>query len=460
MKKTFLTQDGLVILPIIVILPFLILIATYFMNLSVASFRVAVKDQFHTHAQFSADAAIDFAMQEINENTTWTGTGTEVTLLNDGKIRTTYQVTVTDNSAESKTLTAVGRTYRPVGATTPESSVTIKVDLRAVTSGGTLSLVTGVGGLYMENSAKIVGGDVQVNGEISLKNTAQIGLSTSPLAKVEVAHQNCPLGGGPTYPQLCGPGNGEPITIENQARIYGAVKANNQTNGAGMSDPGLQPGSVTPGALPPHDRAAQIGAITTNITGAAASCSGSQTRTWAANTKITGDVTISNNCQVTVGGDVWITGTLTAQNSARIIASNSLASVVNPGGSPTIMIDGVKAEFKNSSVLQSNASNIGFQIITYWSTASCSPDCADVTGTDLYNSRDDTTIELQNSASGPETIFYARWTRVTIQNSGNIGALVGQTVELKNSGTITFGTSTTGAPTTTWIIDGYRRSFN
>jgi len=455
MKKTTTNQEGMIILPIIVILPFLILMATYFLNLSVASFRLATQDQFHTHAQFSTDAAVDLAMEEINEDSGWTGTAGEVDLVNDGKVRTTYQATVADVDSDTKTITAIGRTYRPVGATTPESSVTIKVDLRAVTNGGTFSLVTGVGGLYMSNSAKIVGGEVFVNGEISLQNSAQIGLSTNPL-NVQVAHMNCPEPANATYPRLCATGeSGQPISIQNSARIYGDVKANNQTSGTGMSNPGLTASSgVTPGSLPTHDRAAQKAAITTTITGSAASCSGSQTRTYAANTKITGNVTISNSCVVTVQGDVWITGTLTIQNSARMIVANSLGST-----RPNIMVDGVTATFQNSSILQSNSSGTGFQIINYWSTASCSPDCADVTGTNLYNSRDDTTITLQNSASGPNTVFYSRWTRVNVNNSGAIGALVGQTVQLQNSGTITFGTSVVGGATTTWIIDGYRRSF-
>jgi hypothetical protein len=50
---------------------------------------------------------------------------------------------------------------------------------------------------------------------------------------------------------------------------------------------------------------------------------------------------------------------------------------------------------------------------------------------------------------------------VNVANTGSIGALVGQTVQLQNSGTISFGTSVvTGGGTTAWIIDGYRRVFD
>lgn len=455
-------QSGSALIPFIIVLPMLILIAGYAMSLAVSSYRLAKKDQAHTHAQFATDAGIDYALRQINLDQAWAGTGPEVELLNNGVVKTTYEVTVANPDPDNKTLTATGRAYRPVGATTPESSVKLVVNLRPVRSGN-FSVVTGVGGLYLSNSAKIVGGDVFVNGEVSLQNSAQIGLSTNPV-KLDVAHQNCPNPADATYPRLCNSGeNGEPISIQNTAHIYGDVRANNQVSTAGMSLNGLIASSgVTPQALPPHDRNAQKAAVNpaNDMTGAAASCSGSQTRTWAANTKITGNVTVSNNCQVTVQGDVWITGKLTAQNSTKLIVADALGAT-----RPVIMVDDIAgAKFQNTVELKSNVSGTGFQVISYWSAAACSPDCAGVTGLDLFNSRNTTTVQLDNSAAGPETIFYARWSRVLISNSGQIGALVGQTVELKNSGTITFGTTTCATPPcnaiTTWIIDGYRRVFN
>ena len=450
------TQRGSVILPFVILLPFLLLMVASYMELTVSSFKLARHDQYRTHAQFAVDAGVDIALQEINQDETWTNTSGAVELHNSGGVCTSYEVSVAPVDDDNKVITAVGRSYASSCSGTVQASVTLKIDLRAVRA-GEFSIVTGVGGLYLSNSAKIVGGDVLVNGEISLKNSAQIGLTTNPVA-VQVAHQTCPNPPDATYPQLCGSGLGEPITIENTAHIYGDVVANNQISGAGMSNPGLTASSgVAAQPLPAHDRAAQIAAVNpaNDTDGSAASCSGSQTRTWNANTKITGDVTVSNNCVVTVVGDVWITGKLTVLNSGRLIVADSLGTT-----EPNIMIDSSNgATFRNTSKLQSNSSDTGFQILTYYSAASCSPNCSDVTGTDLYNTRNTTTISLDNSAEGPQTIFYARWSRVQIVNSGQIGALVGQTVELRNSGTITFGTSVPGSAETFWVINGYRRSF-
>ncbi len=456
------SQKGSALVSLIIILPYLMLITALYMELTVSSFKVARTDQFRSHAQFATDGGIDLALQEINLDSNWSGTAGEVELHNDSKVRTTYEVAVTAVDADNKTVVSTGRTYTPVTSTVPSATIEVNVDLRPVSS-GEYSVVGGVGGLIMSNSSKILGGDVFINGKVTLSNSAQIGLSTNPV-NLSVAHQSCPTPPTAAYPVVCNSGeNGQPIILNNTAKIYGTVKANNQTTGTGMSTPGLQtphclvpaPGvnCVTPQALPTHDRDAQKAAVATTITGAAASCS-SGTKTYAANTKITGDVSITNSCKVTVSGNVWITGKLELKNSTEMIVANSLGTT-----RPVIMVDGVEAEFSNSSLLRSNASGTGFQIITYKSDASCSPDCANVTGNDLFNSQNDTTIELDNSASGPNTIFYSRWTKVHVKNSGQIGALVGQTVELSNSGTITFGTST-GTGTTFWVIDGYRRQFN
>ncbi len=450
MKKLHDTgQRGSILLVFLAVLPFLILIALYYTNLSLTSFQVARQDQLHTEAQLAADAGADYAIEQFSQDNTWTGTSGETTLHSDGKLKTTFTASISGDD-KTKTVAITGKTYWPASATTASRSVKIYVDLRPVT-GGLFSVISGEGGLFMSNSSKVVGGDVFVNGEINLANSAQIGLSTNAV-NVKVADQTCPNPADSTYPRVCDSGeNGQPITIANTAHIYGQVKATNQTDGSGMSNPGLVAGTVAPQALPTYDRAAQKAAVTTTITGAAASCDNNQTLTWAANTKINGDVAVRGKCKVTVAGNVWITGSLTTSNQGQIIVADSLGTTM-----PNIMVDGVAgATFLNSSALTSNASNTGFEIYTFYSKASCSPDCATVTGTDLANSRAVTTITLNNSGDEPNTIFYAYWSQVQVQNSGQIGALIGQTISLTNTGTITFGSST-GIGNTTWVIKGYR----
>lgn len=453
MKRLRASQKGSIILVFLLTLPFLILLAIYYMQLSLTSFQVARFDQLHTEAQLAADAGADYAVEQVNADNSWTGTSSDVVLHSDSKLKATFSASVTGDSSD-KTVAITGKAYWPANSATPNRTVSVYVDLRPVTA-GSYSVVTGEGGLIMNNNSKVVGGDVFVNGQITLSNSAQIGLSTNPVT-VEVADQACPQPPDSTYPRVCNSGEGsQPVIINNLAHIYATVKATNQTNGNGMSNTGLVAGStVSPQALPTYGRAAQEAAVTNNMTGSAASCtSNNGTVTWPANTKITGDVTISHTCKVTVQGNIWITGELEMSNSAQLIVADALGSTV-----PVIMVDGQEgASFNNSSQLVSNSSGTGFEVVTFYSKASCSPECSSVTGTDLYNSRGITTIALNNSASAPNTTFYSYWTQIQIGNSGQIGAVIGQTIQLNNAGTISFGSSTQLGGSTTWVVKGYRR---
>jgi hypothetical protein len=426
------------------------------LDLITANLRTARQERYLINAQFAADAGIDDAVRQLNADDSWTGNGTEQTLFSDSEFKTTFQTTVASGSTNlQKFINVVAKTYAPSTSTTPKYIRKYSVEMRGITAGN-YSVVTGVGGLVMTNSSKIVGGSVYVNGTITMSNTAQIGLSTKPVS-VRAAHQSCPVPATAAYPRVCGTGeNGQPIAINSpNAVIYGDVQATNQTDGSHMLSPGLVSGSPGVASLPDHDRTAQINATASTLNGNFSCNSGSYN--WPANYHITGNVSISNSCEVTVSGDVWIGGTLSMSNSkSKLIVANSLGTT-----QPVIMVDGATgATFSQSTTLQSNSSNTGFIVITYWSAAACSPNCSDVTGIDLYNSRDDTTISINNSASGPNTEFYARWSQINVGNSGNLGALVGQTVWLNNSGAVTFGTSVNGVGAVdAWVVKSYKRTF-
>jgi hypothetical protein len=439
---------------------FIVAVGLVTAQLALSNLGQATNEGYRLETQFAADAGLDYGIQNLNQNGAWSGTSGEVVLMQDSRSKTTFQTTVTNDADPfKKFMDVTARSYVPATSVNPKVERKFEVQLRGV-SGGSYAVVTGVGGLIMNNNAKIVGGDVYVNGEITMSNSAQIGLTTSPV-NVKAAHQNCPEPADATYPRVCNSGeNGQPITLNNNAKMYGEVRATNQTSGTNMFNPGLVAGGAPPAALPSHDRSALVNAVNASgnvLTSSQASCS-SGTKTWPANTKITGSVSVTNSCKVTIEGDIWITGDISVSNSAELHVKNGLTAP------PVIMIDGVSGfRISNGAKLQSNNASptpIGFRIITYWSQAGCSPDCADVTGTALYNSRNTTTIELDNNSSAPQTEFYARWSRVKITNSGNVGALVGQTVEISNSGTITFGTSVTGVGgVSAWAIQSYKRTF-
>ncbi|HET7629970.1 MAG TPA: hypothetical protein VFK03_01210 [Candidatus Saccharimonadales bacterium] len=448
-------QNGFVMIALLIATMFVMIAGTATAALAASNYRTAKNDQYRLDTQLAADAGLDKAVYEINQDNDWAGSGGEVTLIDNGKFRSTFETNVSPGADDlHKVITVVARTYA-FGSTTPASERSYSVVIRGINA-GSFSVVTGVGGLEMTNSSKIIGGSVYVNGTIDMNNTAQIGLASNPV-DVRVANQSCPAPPDSSYPRLCDPGeNDDPIDIKLSAHIYGEVVANDQTDDHNMTSPGLTSGSVSPQALPDYDRSGQIGAVTATVPAADAACASTNgTVDWPADLKITGDLSLTNRCKVIVHGNVWITGSLSLSNSSQLIVADGLSTP------PTIMIDGASGvDATNGSSFTSNSGDIGFLVITYWSKAGCSPGCSEVTGTDLYDSSQITTISLENSSSGPNTEFYARWSRVELANSGNIGALVGQEVRLTNSSAVTFGTEVSGAGGIIgWVIDSYKRAY-
>lgn len=457
-------ENGFIIASLIITTTLVVAVGAAVTSLIINNHTLARRETFRLGAQLAADSAADRAIAELNNDTDWTGTGGEVDLHTGSGYKTTYEITVSAGaSALEKVINVTGHAYYPSTAVSPTKTRKYSIDIRSIGSAaGTYSIVTGVGGLYMENSAKIVGGEVFVNGELDMKNSAQIGLSSNSV-EVKSAHQNCPSGGGASYPQVCS--SGQPISMSNSAHIYGRVCAKNQTNGSDMSNTGLDAscsgasaGAPDPLPLPDHDRVAQKAAVSNTINGDYKCSSNSAVWTLPANTKITGDFEIEKKCDIIVEGDVWIEGKFIMKNSAEIIVADSLGTT-----RPDIMVDdssGVLLE--NSSSISSNASGTGVQLLTYYSRAGCSPDCADVTGNDLYDSREEVTLLLKNSSNAESSILYARWTQAQLDNGGDIGAIVGQTVKLQNSAAVTFGAAVGGgggSSPVTWLVENYRRSF-
>jgi hypothetical protein len=468
LRRNTADEESGFILPVLLITGIaIVLMITAISSSAVTNNNVASHNSYSLNAQLAADAGLDDAMNKMNTISNWTGTGGQTTLLNDTtrNVKTTYEVTVATTDSSHKTLTVIARTFSPTTASSPKVTRKYDMDIQAVTSGvGPTSVASGVGGLILNANAKISGGDVVVDGKVTLNNNSQIGLSTNAV-NVRVAHQSCPNPVDSTYPQVCGPGNGEPITMGNTAKIYGNVQAKNQTTGTNMFNPGLvacSPSSnCDPISLPTFDRTGfknTVNASGQTMTAAQAStCSGGIVD-WPANVKITGNVTTPNNCTVKINGNVWITGSLIPGNNGKLAVQNGLGTTV-----PDIVIDGSGGlTLSNNATVVTNSSGAGIEFLTFWSAAACSPDCSSVTGTDLYTSQATQTINLANNGAAPASVLYAYWSKATVSNNGAIGAVAGQTVQLSNNAVINFTSSIPGSDNrvTTWVKRGYMRVYN
>lgn len=458
-SKSHLAEQGYILVALLVTTIFVLIAGAATAQLALNNYQSAIHDRERLAAQFAADAGADDSIKLLNDDygnsfSVYNGTTTEKTIYSGSDMRTTYKSTIAPVTGDTYTrvLTVTGKTYSPASSTSPIADRTYIINLRAVTEGD-FSVVAGVGGLNMSNSAKIVGGNLYVNGRVNMSGSSQIGLSSKPLSVISIANYSC--GTGSSFPRACADGeNDNPLSITSPAWVYGDVKANWQKSSARISNTGVvQSSGIAKKDYPYQDRTPIKSAISSTYTGDITCSSGSLS--WPANYKIVGNVTVRNGCQITVFGNVWITGILTMSQTGSLKVDNSLTTP------PTIMIDGIGGlAMGNSATLASNSSNVGFRIITYWSAAGCSPDCSTVTGTDLINSKDTTTISLSQTASGPNTEFVAHWSQLSMGNSGGVGALAGQTINLSNSAAVTFGATVTGiGGISNWIIKDYRRSF-
>ena len=269
MKKQ---DDGFIVATILITVFMVVLMAIAILSLSVANNQNAAREQYRINAQFAADAGLDIGIQSLNSDSDWAG-ATETVLYQDSKMKSTYTTTIVNGATDSKkTIKTTARVYVPATASAATVTRIYELDVEAVTSGiGLTSVVSGVGGLTLNNNAKITGGDVVVNGTVSVGNNAQIGLSTTnnvtnpeKVINVRVAHTNCPVPATSAYPRTCGTNeNGEPITIIGNGVIYADVRATNQTIGTQMLNPGLVPNqTIAPYTMPTYDRNQQKSNVT------------------------------------------------------------------------------------------------------------------------------------------------------------------------------------------------------
>lgn len=460
------SSQGFILMTVMVTVFFISLVGVATTQLALSNLQRASSEVSALSSQLAADAGIDAALQEINQDSDYTGSGGPVTLHEDSQKRVYYETSIS-NTPEPLVKILHVKAHVNTPKSDPEERFIRKydVELRGL-AGGDYSIVTGAGGLIMRNSSRILNGSVFVNGKLSMHDTSQIG-SALTSAEVKVAHKSCPAGTnpGPAYPRICSPTeDGQPISLNNSSRIYGSVQARNQTDGSGMLNPGLEPGIPGPIALPNYDRPAHKSAVTSTISGSSAACTTlfgiSLPRTWQPNLKINGNVTVPTGCAITVSGDVWITGNLTLNPGSLMVTLLADAPVIMIDGSSGLTVNGGI----NLSLLGVLGLSSNLRYITYHNSLG-DPD-ATPTGTDLYNSQSIPTIRLSgllpSLSLGGE--FYARWSKLEASGSAGVNAaLAGQQIEIRGSlsASLLGGSNVSGLDDAgTWVIASYKRVYN
>lgn len=461
-------QKGMVLITVLLIGLLLTFIGLSLSNLVIAQFARTSKNVLISNALMTAEAGAEQSLFEINDDSSFTGFTSETEFYNnEDQGRATYQTTITAGTgANEKVITSTGRTYR-FNNNEVVSQRSVQVTIVATASPG-YAVHTGPGGLILSGSANISSTEIYVNGFINLSGASRIGTQSNPVS-VHVGHYNCPSGNnpGPTFPSLCS--SGQPITMAHSTAIYGTVCATNQTSvgpnnniKTGNGGLGLVPNCTAPQtSMPTYDRAAHISRMSP-ASGYAANnisynCSQWQNpngfvRTWQSNLRLNGNVSISSSCDLTITGDVYITGNLDIGGAARIRIANSLGTT-----RPVIVVDGTITAGGSASLIP-NSSGTSAHLVSFRSSASCSPSCANITGTDLKTSQGQTTVDVAGAGNFPGTIFHSYWGTVRLGGSGNMGSAIGQTVDLSGAGTVVFGTSLATGDSR-WTVRSYRYDY-
>jgi Tfp pilus assembly protein PilX len=462
-----LNQRGMILVSVMVISVVLAIIGFSLVSAVASQYRLANDDVYADNALQVAEAGIEQSIEQLNEDDNFAGYPSSQTLFNNGAQgigQFTTTITASTDDSNAKIIVSTGKVYYYGQPDKPIAKRSIKVTAVGTSSSG-YSVHTGPGGLILGGSARVTNSTVYVNGSIKMTGTSAIGTQSQPL-QVYVGNYECPTGGGATFPQLCNDGT-QPISLAWSTSIYGTVCATGQTNTGpnnniqgGNGGQGLVPGCTAPQvSTPTYDRAAQIAAVTTtkSATDTDINCSQWRSpdgfkRTWPANLKITGNVNLASSCDLTLTGNVYITGNLTIGGAAKLTVADSLGTT-----RPVIIVDGTISAGGSGSMV-TNASGTGIEFISFKSTASCNPNCTSVTGNDLYNSQKQQTVTVNGATNLAGMVFDAYWGKITISGSGNVGAAIGQTVDMSGAGTITFGTGI-GAGKRTWTITTYQQIF-
>lgn len=457
-------QEGVILASLLILIVAFMIIGTSLVSFALSQNTITSRNTYHASAHLVAEAGVERSLLSLNEDSTFTGFETEQEFFNtQAQGRGTYQTTITDApDGDSKVIVSAAKVYRYNQSSDPISSRTIKVTTVGTGSPG-YSVHTGPGGLILSGSANITNSDVYVNGYITLNGSAKIGTHANPV-DVQVANMRCPTGSnpGPTYPQVCTSTN-QPISLAWSTNIFGTVCATGQTTlgpnnniQLGSGGLGLVLGCIAPPvSTPTYNRAAHIASVTT--TGAGNSntyvCSSWPfDRTWPGNLRLNGNVSIAGSCNVTIRGNVYITGNLDIGGAARITVDNSVGSV-----RPVIIVDGTINTGGSAQIIANNQGT-GVHFISFRTNASCNPNCTSLSGNELKNSENLLTVDVGGAANLPGMIFQSYWGRVRVAGSGNLGAAVGQTVDLSGAGTVTFGTQLSSGEST-WTISSYQQIF-
>ena len=91
-------QNGYILPALLFTMAFISLLIVIVTSLSVNTYNLAARESYRVNSQLAVDAGLDRALMELTADETYTGTGGEIDLIDNGNVRTTYETTILDTA--------------------------------------------------------------------------------------------------------------------------------------------------------------------------------------------------------------------------------------------------------------------------------------------------------------------------------------------------------------------------
>jgi hypothetical protein len=191
-------QRGSIIVSILIITLFL---TTFIFSLIVLANANLVRARGRVlllQAQYAAESGADMAIATLNSgNEAYTGTGSDITLLTASSYRSTFTVSVAPGAdAKEKIVTATGKVFTPVTATTPSFTRKIEVIVQRSSLASSTSILSR-NIIDIHSGVKSVKArDVYINGYLNMnKDTTEFIAENITVGDRNTGPGNCSIGG-------------------------------------------------------------------------------------------------------------------------------------------------------------------------------------------------------------------------------------------------------------------------
>jgi hypothetical protein len=386
-----------------------------YLNSTTGFSRSARYDVESAQALALAEAGMEKAVYELNQNTSYSGEAN--TSVGPG----VFTITVSNINSTSKQITATG--YVP-NSSNPRATRIVKANVgidNAVISFN-YGVQSGMGGFRLDNSSSITG-NVYSNGSIIGSNQNYIYgdvISAGASGLVYGIHATSSV-----YAHTIG--NASANTIIDRNAYHATTKVNTAVSGTSYPN---SPDQATT-SLPISD--AQIGEWETlAAAGGTATCTSGSYNISSGNVnlgpiKIPCDLNISNTSVVTIYGHIWVTGNIIIQNSAIVKMAPSLGaeSVAIIADNPSNRLTSSTIAVKNTASFQNSGTAGSFILLVSQNNSA-------------ENAGGVEAIELENNVSA--MVAYAAHGLIELENSISLKEVTAYKIHLKNSANVKYDT--------------------